>query len=254
MLLLVALMSNPSFAAAPHGGGAQVKNQHSQDDLTWAELDDTAYTINRGVVLHPLTRSTFGIMKHLDAKASIPGWILGPRLAVEYSPIESKMLALSIEPEATSLWGFKNWDAGATLHASVGTGRRRDHGKINASAGFFDGHRYTLDNTSTSQDETTNEMYQMIPIDLGYDVYTGSSRSVIRVDAGTDVAMAMATDAPNATFEANFNHSTGDNFRYSLGVGAAYGENPFAGVKAVPAVIQNVKFLPYPTVELWWRL
>ncbi|MEQ1501213.1 MAG: hypothetical protein ABMB14_03240 [Myxococcota bacterium] len=83
----------------------------------------TAYTTPRGeLALHPSIRSSWGVAKFLDLKASLVGEVFKPHLGAELAFAQGDAGALSVEAKFAAPWGGGLMDYGVVPHASVHLG------------------------------------------------------------------------------------------------------------------------------------
>lgn len=196
-----------------------------------------AWTVAKGRwVIHPFLRSGYGVADGVDIKTSILGFIAGPNLGVEVSPIRGDVFKTSLEGHVQSLWAFDLVQWRGVLHTStaVGPGLLNVNGWAAGVSGGLDGP------TLRAGPE------------LGYDLHLGDKSSVV-LNGRMDLLGTLRGDLSLAA-----------GARYVYGgktVGAAIGaEVTVFDPDVLPGPLQQyapdapTTYLPLPQLELWFKI
>ncbi len=222
------------------------------------EFEHSGFNLPKGAFdLHPIAKSSWGITERVTANL---GLVTGPAASVKVGVVRIDKFALGLAPEARSGWNFHTWQAGLQAGGTVDL----PHVRFDFGGEFGVAHTYVKavndpDNDIYIAESSLTQPFLLV---MGGVQWVASPQTVLRCGGIGNVLPSASAPASlsfgNPTFSLNVVHGA-HRFRYSLGVDVAHFVVTDQFLARMPESSRGFvgslpTWLPFPTIELWWRL
>ncbi len=215
-------------------------------DLTAGELGAAGRVVEEGAIVVPALFGRFRapVGGPFEISSNVAQDLAGPNLELKAAVVTTDTLGLALTTQGWALWKGNGFGGDVGLGFTYGG---PTDSRVNASLRY--GALRTVARIETLE---INEKQKTLNTALGYD-WMLNPKSALVFSAGVDL---LSFDAPTgvvAAGSAHFVHGW-EKLRLSVGADLVRADIPELGDEAVDKYIPDGALIPFPHLNLWWKL